>query len=227
MRPIVGVDFDNTLVTYDHLMHAAAIHRGLIDANVRPNKREVRDAVRRLPDGNVEWQKLQALAYGPKLGKATLIEGVQPFFKLCKQNQVDVYVISHKTQYANFDPTKTNLREAALTWMRRNRFFEADGLDMSVEDVYFEPTRQGKLQRIRSLGCTHFIDDLEETFLEDSFPANVGKILFSDGPMNPPLPEIKVASNWLEITDYIFGTLIRDGCFLVESGNGEGNHGQR
>ena len=33
-------------------------------------------------------------------------------------------------------------------------------------------------ERIRALGCTHFIDDLEEVFLEPSFPSDVHKILF-------------------------------------------------
>jgi len=207
MKPVIGVDFDNTLVTYDHLMHAEAMRLGLIGPDVLPNKKDVRDSIRMSPNGDLDWQKLQAIVYGPKLGMAKLIKGVQPFFDLCKQHQIDVYVVSHKTRYAKLDPTKTNLREAALTWMGENRFFDAAGLGISAQDVYFEPTRQEKINRISSLGCTHFIDDLEETFLEDSFPSDIEKILFSGGPVNPSLSNVKVAGTWTEITDHLTGTV--------------------
>ena len=44
---VVGLDFDNTLVTYDELLHLSALERRLIQPNIGKNKKEVRDAVRR------------------------------------------------------------------------------------------------------------------------------------------------------------------------------------
>jgi hypothetical protein len=44
--------------------------------------------------------------------------------------------------------------------------------------VFFAETKQGKLQQIADLGCTHFIDDLPEFLLEPDFPAGVERILF-------------------------------------------------
>ena len=67
--------------------------------------------------------------------------------------------------------TKTNLRTAALEWMQKNN------LVISKDNIFFESTRQDKIKRIKELECTHFVDDLEETFEESSFPKKVKKIL--------------------------------------------------
>ena len=201
---VIGVDFDNTLVGYDELMTTIATQRGLIPLAPVEGKKGLRDKIRQLPDGETEWQKLQAIAYGVKMGEARLISAVQPFFQLCKLHKVSVYITSHKTQYANLDETGTDLRAAAIEWMSRNRFFEPDGMGLSQDQVYFESTQREKIERIRRLRCTHFIDDLEETFLEDSFPLDVEKILFSQDGSHSSLPGVRAFIKWEEITDYFF-----------------------
>ncbi len=200
----IGVDFDNTIVSYDDLMHTSAVERGWIKADVQKSKRIIRDSIRQMPDGEVKWQRLQALVYGAGMAEAQLIPGVQTFFKRCKQCRVRVCIISHRTEYANFDESRTNLRTAAANWMKQNRFFVADGLCVSPEDVYFEVTRRDKVERLKNLGCTHFIDDLEEVFLDASFPTNVEKILYAPYEQNSLLPGVKVAKTWKEISEYFF-----------------------
>jgi hypothetical protein len=59
---VVGIDLDNTLVSYDQVLHRAAVDRGLIGAGTGVGKRAVRDEIRLGPGGEVEWQKLQACA---------------------------------------------------------------------------------------------------------------------------------------------------------------------
>jgi FMN phosphatase YigB (HAD superfamily) len=205
MDPIIGVDFDNTIVSYDDAAHAVAVELGLIHEGVRKSKRHVRDAIRQLPGGEVAWQKLQAILYGPRMGEARLMEGALAFFKLCQQRGTKVYIISHKTEYAGYDETKTNLRRVAMNWMKENRFFDIQGLGLCEEDVFFEWTRQAKIERIRDLGCTHFIDDLEETFLEDSFPEMVEKILYAPQILQPSPGGMQVFTTWEEISHYLFG----------------------
>jgi len=204
MSSIVGVDFDNTIVSYDDIMHSVAAQLGLIHRDVEKSKRLIRDKIRQMPKGEVEWQKLQAIMYGQRMEEARLIDGAGRFLELCKQHNTAVYIISHKTEYANYDETGTNLREAALTWMKERKFFEADGLGLSQRHVYFEWTRRAKIERIRHLKCTHFIDDLEETFLEDSFPANVEKILYAPHMQHPFPRNVRVFTTWEEISHYFF-----------------------
>lgn len=206
MDYIIGVDFDNTLVYYEDVMYSVALQYGLIRSGMRKSKKDIREKIRQLPNGEMEWQRLQAIVYGPRMGEAKLIDGVRMFFELCKQHRVVVYIISHKTEYASFDRARTNLWVASMIWMRENGFFETDGMGMSLQDVYFESTRREKIDRIRQLGCTHFIDDLEEIFLEDSFPRDVEKILYAPNMQLSSLGGVRVFTTWTEINDYFFGT---------------------
>lgn len=207
MDYVIGIDFDNTLISYDALMYNVGLKQGLIDSYTKKAKNHIRDQIRQLRDGETKWQRLQALVYGSMIEDAKLIDGVQAFFDSCKRYNVRVYIISHKTEFAKLEDTKINLRASAINWMKKNRFFKYDGLRLSQEDVYFEATRLDKINRIKQCFCTHFIDDLEELFLEDSFPANVGKILFSSHLKNSSLPGIKVIATWKEINDYFFTSI--------------------
>ncbi|HVZ23095.1 MAG TPA: hypothetical protein VG871_18610 [Vicinamibacterales bacterium] len=186
MAPVIGIDFDNTLVSYDALIHDAAIERGLIAAGGDRSKRSVRDRIRLQPDGEIEWQKLQALIYGPLMGRAALMPGADAFVRACRARGWPTYIVSHKTEFAGYDETGTNLRDAALAWMTAQGFFAESGLGFSRDQVFFESTRGGKIARIRALACTHFIDDLEEVFSEPAFPAGVEQFLFESW---PPLHE--------------------------------------
>ena len=204
MTRTVGIDFDNTIVSYDALMYEAALDRGLIEDGADRTKRAVRDRIRQLPDGEISWQKLQALAYGPLMRNAQLIEGVEEFICECRDRDIAVFIVSHKTEYANYDETRTNLRMAALEWMTDQRFFDAEGFDLSRADVYFESTRADKIARIERMGCSHFIDDLEEVLLEPSFPADVEKILYSPDALSVSTGRVTVMPSWQAVRDYFF-----------------------
>lgn len=206
MNYVIGVDLDNTLVSYDEVMHRVAIQESLILVGATKNKRDLRNEIRRLPNGELQWRKLQAIVYGQKMDEAKLIDGVWEFFDLCKRYEAKVYIVSHKTEFATTDRAKSNLRAAAMEWMRRSKFFEPNGLGLSPADVYFESTRGKKIERIKRLRCTHFIDDLEETFLEDSFPTGVEKLLYAPHVHHSPLQGVKVVLAWEEISDYFFGS---------------------
>lgn len=201
----IGVDLDNTLVSYDDVLHLTALEHRLIGREVSRGKKSVRDAVRLLSEGDIKWQNLQAEIYGPRMSEAKLIEGVTEFFKECRLRSISVYIVSHKTEFAGYDRTGTNLRLKAMDWLTEHGFFESDCLGLSREQVFFESTREEKIERIKSLDCTHFIDDLEETFLEDSFPVRTMKILFDPHHFYLPRPGIRICSSWREIAAHLFG----------------------
>jgi len=203
-RRRLGVDFDNTVVRYDELLLREARQRGLIPPETLACKREIRDRIRRLPEGEREWQRLQALLYGAKIQEAAPAPGVAEFFARCRRDAVEVFIVSHKTRYAALDERGVDLWDAAMAWMRAHRFFEADGAGLSPQHVYFEPTRAEKIARIARLDCTHFIDDLEETFLEPAFPPGVRKVLYATSGPSRRLPGVQVAASWQDITEGLF-----------------------
>ncbi|MDD5629640.1 MAG: phosphotransferase, partial [Elusimicrobia bacterium] len=168
------------------------------------DKRSIRDRIRRLPGGDDLWQRLQAVVYGPKMAGARLIPGAEAFLKSCRRHGVPVHIVSQKLSRYPLDPTRTDFRAAARRWMRRNRFFMRDGLGLDRSAVNFVDSRRDKVRRIRRLGCTHFIDDLEETFREDGFPKSVARILYSPNHGVRRLPGVRVARSWDDIHARLF-----------------------
>jgi hypothetical protein len=197
----IGIDFDNTLVDYDDVFVAAARDRGLVEARFTGSKRELRDHLRSLPEGELAWQRLQGYVYGAGIADATMFDGVDAFLRQCRARRIDVFIVSHKTRFGHYDSTGVNLRAAAIGWMARHRFFSGEGYGISVDRVFFESTRAAKLQRIREIGCTHFIDDLEEVFADPGFPDGIHPILFAT---RGDFERCVVCPNWRQIGGAVF-----------------------
>jgi hypothetical protein len=175
----IGIDFDNTLIDYDQVFLAAARERGLVSRDFVGSKRAVRDAIRLLPEGELTWQQLQGYVYGAGIGGAVPFPGATEFLRRCVRSGAETFIVSHKTRYGHYDPARIDLREAALGWMHAQGFLGADD-GISADRVYFADDRGDKLARIAALGCTHFIDDLEEVFADPGFPPGVQRILFAE-----------------------------------------------
>lgn len=198
------MDFDNTIISYDRLIRTTAMRMGLIDASVPASKKAMRDAIRLLPGGENSWQKIQAEIYGPGIDGAELIAGVVEFLSRCRARAIPLHVVSHKTEYANFDSTKTNLREAALGWMERRSLFAEAGGGLDRAQVNFAATRSEKIARIKALNCSHFIDDLVEVFDDPEFPEGVEKLLFDHSTDQSNLAA-GIFSSWHDISAHLLG----------------------
>src|ERR1700687_4381644 len=100
----IGIDFDNTIISYDDVFRSVAKRCGLIDPEFSGSKQAERDAIRVLPDGELAWQRLQGHVYGRGIDKAVMFEGVDGFLRRCRAAGHGVFVVSHKTQYGHYDP---------------------------------------------------------------------------------------------------------------------------
>lgn len=193
----IGIDFDNTIVSYDEVFYKHALEENLIGPHVAMKKNAVRDAVRILPDGNTRWTELQGTVYGRFMPEASLMPGVERFLDQCRRHSVRVSVISHKTLFPFMGP-RVNLHDAARRWLSENGFVTRFGL--SENDIVFEESLDGKLARIGQKGCDFFIDDLPEVLTHPAFPSGVQKILFG----RTAGPDIKGFGDWDEISEYFF-----------------------
>lgn len=201
----IGIDFDNTIVSYDKLFLQTAKAEGLIPHDFRGGKLGVRELIRRLDGGEEKWQWLQGKVYGGQIESASLVEGVAQFLVRCRQRtDTSVFIVSHKTEFGHFDASGINLREVARDWMAKHAFFDKGGLNLATDAIYFESTREGKVDRIARLGCTHFIDDLEEVLGHPGFPAGVRRILFLNGRTDKPAVNYEVCADWREIEEAVF-----------------------
>lgn len=200
----IGIDFDNTVISYDEVFHRLAVEAGLLSPDAPKRQKAVREAARQSPGGDLAWQRLQGQAYGPRIQEATPAPGVLDFLAKAKAAGLDVHIISHKTRFASIDPTGTDLQAAALDWLSQHGFFtETTGL--GPQHFHCGTTRQEKIALIRQCGCTHFIDDLVETFREAAFPSGIQAILYAPGGEPAPLdlPRLWIARSWPEIAERI------------------------
>ena len=183
----LGIDFDNTLITYDLLFKKAALEKNLIPINFPESKSLIRNYLREKGQEKL-FTILQGEVYGSRIFEATQSEGMYDSLRKAKNNGIELFIISHKTK-TPYEGPKYNLHNAASNWLEKNLFFEKSGINIPRKNVYFEVTKTKKIKRIESLGCTHFIDDLPEIL--DMINPKIKKILY-----NPKL-------NYLKNNDYI------------------------
>jgi len=199
----IGIDFDNTLVSYDALFYRCACERHLIPPDLPPTKVAVREWLWRQPDGNTPWTELQGEVYGRCMAKAVWFPGVDAFLAFCRYRGLRVSIISHKLEYPALGP-RVNLRDAALAWMEAHGFFRSNGFNLSRGDVYFEESREQKRACIAERQCTHFVEDLPEVLLDPAFPPGIIKLLFDPaGVADKAGPDIHVFRAWADIQRYV------------------------
>jgi hypothetical protein len=190
----IGVDFDNTIVCYDGLFHRVAREQGLIPDGLPVDKGSVRDHLR--ATGREElWTAMQGHVYGARMAEAEAFPGVRDFFRRMLGRGHELFIISHKTRFPYLGP-KHDLHAAAADWLERQGFF--DDLGLPRDRVHFELTKQDKLRRIGTAGCTHFIDDLPELLAEPAFPAGVERLLFDPAGAHAGGP-FRRARSWTEL----------------------------
>jgi len=201
----IGIDFDNTIAGYSRVFPSAARKMGLVPQEFSGDKASVKNEIRKAVDGEKNWMRLQGQVYGAHMPEAELIEGVDDFLNKCRKNGVEVFVISHKTEYGHFDEAHINLRTAAMEWMAGKNFFTEAGYGLSPDQVFFESTREEKVARIGFVGCTHFVDDLIEVLQAPGFPESVERYLLSAAGEKAS-PAIRIFPEWRRIMDDIFAS---------------------
>ncbi len=190
----VGVDFDNTIVSYDALFHAVCRERGLIPPEVPARKGAVRDYLRRV-GREADWTEIQGYVYGARMAEAQAFAGVREFFRVARAGGATLTIISHKTR-SPYLGQAYDLHRAAWDWLEEQGFFDPQRLGLPRERVHFELTKAAKLERIAQCGCTHFIDDLPEFLLEPGFPAGTQRLLFDPNNAQPDSPAYRRVSAW-------------------------------
>ena len=198
---MIGIDFDNTIVCYDRLIHRAARERKLIPEDIPPRKGLVRDYLRARGMEDA-WTELQGYAYGAGMRNSEPFPGVLDFFVQCRKLGAPVFIISHKTREP-FKGSASDLHVAAQRWLEGHGFYDPNRLGLGRERVYLELTKADKLKRIDSLGCRYFIDDLPEFLDERDFPRGAERILFDPGDLHRGERRFRRFSSWRQLSQWL------------------------
>ena len=156
----IGIDFDNTIVFYDNLFHKIALEKKLISVDFPKSKILIRNFLRKNNKDEL-FTMIQAEVYGKRILEASPAPNVNLVIKQLINLGWDVFIISHKSLYPYKGP-KYDLHKSAMLWLDKNKFFEDDNVGISRDKVYFNVTKEEKINKIDTLGCDYFIDDLPE-----------------------------------------------------------------
>lgn len=184
----IGIDLDNTLICYDALFWQLAREADAIAESTPVRKDAVRDALRQSGQEPL-WTALQGIAYGPRLRDATPFPGIGDALTSVRAQGWQLAIVSHKTRTPYAGPAY-DLHQAALYWLAVQPWIAI------VDDVYLEVTKADKLQRIATLRCDWFIDDLPELLTLPEFPAGVQRVLFDPHNQTSPLPGVFHLTDW-------------------------------
>jgi hypothetical protein len=196
----IGIDFDNTIVCYDQVFHTVALEAGSIPAGLPVNKLAVRDHLRAI-GREEDWTEMQGVVYTTRILDADPFPGVTEFLRWAKEVGIETAIVSQKTVYP-FRGEKNNLHDAARGWIAAKLRHEGEAL-VPTDRVFFELTKEAKLARVKSLKCTHFIDDLPEILLDPAFPAGVDPILFDPAGALGSIPPLLSLGTWSYILTFL------------------------
>jgi hypothetical protein len=195
----IGIDFDNTIVSYDILFHRVAVERGIVPESLSQTKLAVRDHLRSVGKEDT-WTEMQGYVYGARMNDAETYPGVLDFLRWARANGILVSVISHKTRYPFLGP-QYDLHKAARQWAEL-RLVDDEGWLVEPQQVFFELTKEAKLERIAAAQCHYFVDDLPELLLASGFPFDTARILFDPEESHASAGGLERFARWDEIQRY-------------------------
>lgn len=191
----IGIDFDNTIACYDGVFYRAAIERGLIPADLSSSKNAVRDFLNGSGKKD-EFTKLQGFVYGSRMNMVRPYHQVDSFIESACQKGYDLFIVSHKSRYPIMGPSY-DMHAAAREFLVSN---ELIGLGRIPSlNVYFELTKEEKINRVELLELDVFIDDLPDILRMDGFPEGCKRILFDPNNVHKDNPYWRRCQSWDEI----------------------------
>lgn len=198
---VIGIDFDNTIVSYDSLFHAIAVEKGLISSSVLKSKEVVRNTLRSQGQEE-EWILLQGLVYGDRIKDAQSFDGFKEFVQWANDKNLELAIVSHKTKFP-FRGPQYDLHDAAREWLKYNKITTSEGGSIKDSNIWFIEDKAGKIAKINEIGCKLFIDDLPEILLHPELNKDVIKILFDPYNQSKDQESFVNASSWENIKQLV------------------------
>jgi len=168
----IGLDVDNTLIDYSLAFALAAEKQGLKTKSRNGLRRQLRIS----EDGERLWQKIQSWVYSEGLEYASLSLGALEVISTWVSQGHHVFLISHKKE------SQKSKESSAISVRDLSRqFLSSQGLPPQLlgdQSLSYHPTRDSKVERIRSVTLDYFVDDLPEVLEHKLFPTSTVGLLF-------------------------------------------------
>jgi hypothetical protein len=170
---LIGLDFDNTIVSYDKAIARLTDELPDLPPDLPRTKLALRSFLRRA-NRELEWTIFQGAMYGPGMTYAEPFEQALETMKVLKEIGHELCIVSHRSRQPYAGPIY-DLHRAARGWVE-HRLVSSGLLDNEM--VHFYETREQKIAAVANLGCNAFLDDLPEVLEDAHFPPTCMTILF-------------------------------------------------
>ena len=195
IRKSFGFDLDNTLIDYSAAVEEYCRIKTLIHCT---NIGKLREQLGKNNSSDHEWQLAQGWIYTEGLKFAQVGLGSVDLCKYLIQEGYQLFIVSHKTSHTPYFCGSIPLHAIANNWIKKSaiaNYFK------ETEQIYYEPTRELKVKRIRELALNYFVDDLEEVFNESGFPIKTKSFLiYKSSSQNS---KIKCVSDFSDIKEIL------------------------
>ena len=205
---IIGIDFDNTFVSYsDAISQLAPQFFNDLPPNLSLTKTSLKQYLVS-SEREQEWTEFQGLLYGPGMSYASPFEGVFSTLVELASAGFTLKIISHRTLHPYLGP-QYDLHSCAFHWLANYLegypdIFEAP-YNTSSNSIFFCETIELKLSTIHQHNCNFFIDDLPTVLRHPLFPLACSPILFDPFSFHTDTSatEIKSLNSWPAIFKYL------------------------
>ena len=201
---LIGLDFDNTIVCYDHAINVLSSNISNLPPDLSRTKLSLRNFLRS-ENREDEWTLFQGELYGPGMRFAEPFPQAITAMKALICSGHDLVIVSHRNK-CPYAGEQYDLHFFAQQWITDN--LRPQGLfnvDSDQPNAFFLESKSEKISKISSLGCQVFIDDLPEIFFDENFPAYTKRFLFNPNKneiANSDYPFV-LLHHWNDLPQYI------------------------
>jgi len=192
----IGFDLDHTLIDYSSSINFLAQQFGFH----AKSKEEVKRYYEGSDLGDLGWQDFQSALYTDGLRFARVNPGADVLIRRAAAHGIEVFIISHKTEYSNRGNQRASLRTAASSFLALHGFSPSP---VAAENVFYADDRPSKVSKIRELSLELFVDDLPEVLENPEIPNNTLKVLYDPGGMHAASSLFRVC-DFSELESFIF-----------------------
>lgn len=206
----IGIDLDNTIIDYSDVFIIAADYLKISLPECVKSKFEIREFLRSTEGGESTWQRIQGIVYGKFLNKhAKIFPGLLRFLWRCREKGYEITIVSHKTEFGNYDIDEYSLRDEASSFLFSQSI--TSGENPLVKNVFFHNNYLDKINFIKHHNFDWFIDDLEDVIIDLCEIDNLNLILFNTPPTKKYFEvnhnhSISYLDNWQIIDSLINGS---------------------
>lgn len=171
----IGLDLDNTVIDYSEAYKYVS---DMMKLNIPIKTRsEIKNFFNDSVEGDLGWQKFQSILYTDAINYAQVSNGLYNFLEYCNLNEINLYIISHKTKKTSIRYNDLDLRKLALKWLKDNNIVPKY---IKLKNVIFKDSQKEKIQAINDLKINVFVDDLPEIINSNELNKETIGILFSN-----------------------------------------------